>query len=50
MAHIPSAFGSKWVVGYQVVGVLRVPRIKATVNISFIRGPVTVCIEFPLVV
>ena len=27
LGHIPSVFGSTWVVGYQVVGVLRVPRI-----------------------
>ena len=26
LGHIPSLFGSRWVVGYQVVGVLRVPR------------------------
>ena len=27
LGRIPSLFGSRWVVGYQVVGVLRVPRI-----------------------
>ena len=26
LGHSPSLFGSRWVVGYQVVGVLRVPR------------------------
>ena len=29
LGHIPSLFGSRWVVGYQVVGVLSVPRIVA---------------------
>ena len=34
LGHIPSLFGSRWVVGYQVVGVLRVPRIFAESHTS----------------
>ena len=35
VGHIPSLFGSRWVVGYQVVGALRVPRIRTRSTIPY---------------